>query len=158
MRHADHHQPNLHRCRGQRLGLESEMGDGYLYLHHHRHRRLHLASFTYHATAKPKVRCGIVATSVCRPIINPVPRFVEANRIWDPISKALICSVDASLNIWFLFIVRRMVKFYGLTKYELLLRFNARLIIVSVSFDVSPPRTTLVPDWCLDEILMSVSP
>lgn len=72
---------------------------------------------------------------------NLVPRFREANRIWDPISKALICGVDAGLNVWFLVIVRRIVKFYRLTKYELLVRFNARLIIVSVGLDVSFAHT-----------------
>ncbi|KAG7284420.1 hypothetical protein NEMBOFW57_010793 [Staphylotrichum longicolle] len=66
----------------------------------------------------------------------PAHRFVEANRIWDPISKALICAVDASLNIWFLVIVRRIVNFYGLTKYKVLIRFNARLVVVSVTLDM----------------------
>ncbi|KAK4120179.1 hypothetical protein N657DRAFT_625393 [Parathielavia appendiculata] len=65
----------------------------------------------------------------------PSPRFLAANRIWDPISKALIGAVDASLNIWFLVTVRRVVKFYGLKKYDVLVRFNARLIIFSVSLD-----------------------
>lgn len=64
--------------------------------------------------------------------------YVEINKYWDRTSKVLICIVDAALNIWFLHIVKqRLVRYHGLRKYEPLVRFNSRLIVVSVSMDVS---------------------
>lgn len=58
--------------------------------------------------------------------------------MWDRTSKVLICLVDASLNYYFLRVVKqRLVEQYGLMKYEPLVGFNARLMIVSVLLDVS---------------------
>ncbi|KAL1979358.1 hypothetical protein VTN96DRAFT_6108 [Rasamsonia emersonii] len=63
--------------------------------------------------------------------------YVEINKYWDRTSKVLICIVDAALNIWFLHIVKqRLVRYHGLRKYEPLVRFNSRLIVVSVSMDI----------------------
>ena len=47
--------------------------------------------------------------------------------------------VDAGLNYFFLRTVKqRLVKYHGLTKYAPLVRFNARLMVLSVAMDVSP--------------------
>ncbi|KAL1966283.1 hypothetical protein VTN77DRAFT_4636 [Rasamsonia byssochlamydoides] len=63
--------------------------------------------------------------------------YVLINKYWDRTSKVLICIVDAALNIWFLRIVKqRLVRYHGLKKYAPLVRFNARLMVVSVSMDV----------------------
>lgn len=64
------------------------------------------------------------------------------NRIWDRLSKAFICLVDAGLNYYFLRIVKqRLLNQYGLLKYAPLVTFNARLMVISVLLDVSPsPR------------------
>lgn len=67
-------------------------------------------------------------------------RFVDINRIWDRVSKVLICLVDASLNWYFLKVVKqRLLDQYGLMKYEPLVGFNARLMVISVLLDVSLP-------------------
>ena len=45
--------------------------------------------------------------------------------------------MDAALNLWFLHIVKqRLVRYHGLAKYKPLVRFNARLMILSVGMDV----------------------
>ncbi|KAK7729987.1 hypothetical protein SLS53_009102 [Cytospora paraplurivora] len=63
--------------------------------------------------------------------------YVDINRIWDRISKALICLVDAGLNYYFLRIVKqRLLNQYGLMKYAPLVTFNARLMTISVLLDV----------------------
>ncbi|KAE8333036.1 hypothetical protein BDV39DRAFT_199387 [Aspergillus sergii] len=62
--------------------------------------------------------------------------FVLINRFWDPISKLLICIVDACLNVWFLRVVRvRLVRQNGLKKYGPLVRFNMRMMFISVLMD-----------------------
>ncbi|PGH26762.1 hypothetical protein AJ80_01526 [Polytolypa hystricis UAMH7299] len=71
--------------------------------------------------------------------LDPPPNqtYVLINKYWDPTSKVLICLVDAALNYWFLRIVRqRLVRTYGLKKYAPLVRFNARLMIISIGMDV----------------------
>lgn len=58
-------------------------------------------------------------------------------------SKIIICLVDASLNWYFLYTVRkRLVKYHGLKKYASLVRFNFRLMAVSISLDVGLPFLT----------------
>lgn len=63
--------------------------------------------------------------------------MVIINKYWDRTSKFLIMFVDAGLNYFFLRTVKqRLVKYHGLTKYAPLVRFNARLMVLSVSMDV----------------------
>ncbi|KAJ4386759.1 hypothetical protein N0V93_009657 [Gnomoniopsis smithogilvyi] len=63
--------------------------------------------------------------------------FVQINRIWDRISKSLICLVDAWLNWFFLKNVRvRLVQQAGLLKYQPLVDFNTKLMVLSVLSDV----------------------
>ena len=66
-------------------------------------------------------------------------------------SKIIICLVDASLNWYFLYTVRkRLVKYHGLKKYTSLVRFNFRLMVVSMSLDVClgplPLSASVPPD------------
>ena len=64
--------------------------------------------------------------------------FVDINTYWDRTSKVIILIVDAGLNYYFLRIVKqRLVKYHGLTKYAPLVSFNARLMVISISMDVS---------------------
>lgn len=64
--------------------------------------------------------------------------FVSINTYWDRASKVIILIVDAGLNYYFLRIVKqRLVKYHGLNKYAPLVSFNARLMVVSISMDVS---------------------
>lgn len=54
-------------------------------------------------------------------------------------SKVLIMLVDALLNWYFLRTVKKhLVQQHGLLKYQPLVSFNAKLMIVSISMDVSP--------------------
>jgi hypothetical protein len=65
-------------------------------------------------------------------------RLVTVNRYWDRVEKVIIFIVDAGLNYYFLTIVRRrLVEYHGLKKYEVLIRFNARIMVVSLALDVS---------------------
>ncbi|KAF2014175.1 hypothetical protein BU24DRAFT_348590 [Aaosphaeria arxii CBS 175.79] len=62
--------------------------------------------------------------------------FVKINNIWDKISKVLILIVDAVLNYYFLRTVKiRLVDQHGLKKYQPLVGFNAKLMIVSILMD-----------------------
>jgi hypothetical protein len=67
-----------------------------------------------------------------------IDSFVTVNKYWDRTSKILICIIDAGLNWYFLRIVQqRLVKESRLTKYQPLVSFNAKLMIVSIAMDVS---------------------
>jgi hypothetical protein len=74
------------------------------------------------------------------PPVNEV--FVHINSIWDKITKVLIMLVDAGLNWYFLRTVKtRLVNQHGLIKYQPLVGFNAKLMVVSILMDVSLPAT-----------------
>lgn len=63
---------------------------------------------------------------------------MRINSVWDRISKSLICLVDAWLNWYFLKNVRvRLVEEAGLMKYQPLVDFNTKLMVLSVLSDVS---------------------
>ncbi|MCJ1399944.1 hypothetical protein MMC11_003147 [Xylographa trunciseda] len=63
--------------------------------------------------------------------------YVDINKYWDRTSKIIICLVDASLNWYFLRTVKnRLVKYHGLKKYEPLVKFNFRLMVVSICMDI----------------------
>lgn len=64
--------------------------------------------------------------------------FVRINNVWDKVSKVLILIVDAWLNWYFLKTAKtRLVQQHGLTKYAPLVSFNTKLMVVSISMDVS---------------------
>lgn len=72
------------------------------------------------------------------------PLFVAINNIWDKISKVIIMLVDAGLNWYFLRTVQtRLVSQHGLVKYQPLVGFNAKLMIVSILMDVSALTNSL---------------
>lgn len=65
-------------------------------------------------------------------------RYVDINRIWDRISKVLICLTDAALNVYFSRAVKnRLVRRHGLVKYARVASFTDKLMVVSVLMDVS---------------------
>jgi hypothetical protein len=78
--------------------------------------------------------------------IPPVSQtFVNINMIWDKISKVLILLVDAGLNWYFLRTVKiRLVKQHGLTKYQPLVGFNAKLMVLSIAMDVSQVHSVML--------------
>ncbi|KAK7178250.1 hypothetical protein PSPO01_15706 [Paraphaeosphaeria sporulosa] len=70
--------------------------------------------------------------------LDPPPSqiFVDINDVWDKISKVIILVVDAGLNWYFLRTVKqRLVQQHGLVKYAPLVKFNARLMVVSIAMD-----------------------
>jgi hypothetical protein len=72
-------------------------------------------------------------------MVPPVSQtYVMVNNVWDKASKILILLVDAGLNWYFLRTVKiRIVKQHGLTKFEPLVGFNAKLMVLSIGMDVS---------------------
>ena len=65
-----------------------------------------------------------------------LPRYIHINNIWDRIEKVLYLLVDACLNWYFIRVVRDNLVTNGLQKYNRLVRFNQRIIIVSLLMDV----------------------
>lgn len=67
--------------------------------------------------------------------------YVEINRIWDRVSKSLICLVDAWLNWYLKYFLKnvevRLVEEAGLLKYQPLIEFNTKLMVLFVLLDVS---------------------
>lgn len=70
-------------------------------------------------------------------------RWVDINNVFDRIEKVIFLLVDASLNCYFVHLVRTSLIKYGLTRYKLLYRFNIVMIVLSVSMDVSCNSTAL---------------
>jgi hypothetical protein len=58
------------------------------------------------------------------------------NEIWDRIEKGLYLLVDAALNWYFLKTVKANLISNGLTKYNKLVRFNQRIVVLSLLMDV----------------------
>lgn len=63
-------------------------------------------------------------------------KFISINNVWDRIQKALICVIDALLNVYFVYLVNSRLITNGLTKYTRLFRFNLVMIVVSVALDI----------------------
>ncbi|KAI0599516.1 hypothetical protein F4775DRAFT_600068 [Biscogniauxia sp. FL1348] len=61
--------------------------------------------------------------------------WIHINRIWDRIEKCLFLVLDASLNCYFVYLVRTRLIANGLTKYTKLFWFNVVMIFLSVSLD-----------------------
>jgi hypothetical protein len=63
-------------------------------------------------------------------------RYHVINEYWDRIEKGLYLLVDALLNWYFLKTVKANLISNGLTKYNKLVRFNQRIVAVSLLMDV----------------------
>ncbi|RYP89450.1 hypothetical protein DL769_000001 [Monosporascus sp. CRB-8-3] len=64
------------------------------------------------------------------------PTYIHVNEIWDRVEKVIFCLIDASLNLYFIYLVRSRLIAGGLDKYTSLYRFNLVMIAVSMSLDV----------------------
>ncbi|KAI1839704.1 hypothetical protein JX266_014085 [Neoarthrinium moseri] len=62
--------------------------------------------------------------------------WIHINSIWDRIEKCIFLLVDASLNFYFIHLVRHRLIDNGLTKYVPLYKFNMAMIGISVGLDV----------------------
>lgn len=73
-------------------------------------------------------------------------RYHLINEIWDRIEKVLYLLIDAALNWYFLKVVKSNLINNGLQKYNKLLRFNQRIIIVSLLMDVMIIAAMSIPN------------
>lgn len=67
--------------------------------------------------------------------------YIHVNNIWDRIEKGIFLIVDASLNFYFIYLVRVKLIANGLQKYMPLFKFNIFMVAVSISLDVSTAKT-----------------
>ncbi|KAF1992961.1 hypothetical protein P154DRAFT_504205 [Amniculicola lignicola CBS 123094] len=63
-------------------------------------------------------------------------RYKIINDVWDRIEKVIYLFIDALLNWYFLKVVKANLINNGLQKYNKLLRFNQRIIVISLLMDV----------------------
>ena len=68
------------------------------------------------------------------------------NEIWDRIEKVLYLIIDGLLNWYFLRVVKANLIKNGLTKYNKLLKFNQRIIGVSLLMDVMIIAAMSIPN------------
>lgn len=62
--------------------------------------------------------------------------YIYMNEIWDRTEKVIYLLMDGTLNWYFIRVVKANLVANGLHKYDKLVRFNQRIIIVSLSMDV----------------------
>ncbi|BGP08758.1 hypothetical protein JCM10049v2_004608 [Rhodotorula toruloides] len=63
-------------------------------------------------------------------------RYIRINEVWDRCEKCIYLVVDALLNYLFIRTVNRQLVKNGLDRYRPLVRFNSRLILLSIGMDV----------------------
>lgn len=81
------------------------------------------------------LNAGVMAIWV--PAQLGVKEFLVANAVWHRVEKSIFLVVDASLHIFFLYLVRSRLIQSGLTKYNTLYRFNICMVMVSISLDIT---------------------
>lgn len=64
------------------------------------------------------------------------PRWIHFNNIWDRIEKVLYLLIDGFLNLYFIRVVKVNLIENGLEKYNKLVLFNQRMIVISLLMDV----------------------
>lgn len=62
--------------------------------------------------------------------------FIHVNNIWDRIEKCIFLIIDASLNLYFIHLVKSRLIANGLTKYTRLFNVNLGMIGISITMDV----------------------
>jgi hypothetical protein len=67
---------------------------------------------------------------------SATPTNILLNNIWERIEKSFFLLIDFGLNLYFLYLVRNRLIANGLTKYWRLFKFNAAIVVVSLSMDV----------------------
>jgi hypothetical protein len=73
-------------------------------------------------------------------------RWIRINTIWDRLEKVIYLLLDAFLNYYFIRVVNSNLVRYGLKKYNRLVRFNKRIIAVSLLMDILIIGTMSVPN------------
>lgn len=64
--------------------------------------------------------------------------YIRANVVWDRAEKCIFTVIDASLNAYFMWLVKSKLVANGLTQYMLIYRFNLCMVFISISLDVGP--------------------
>ncbi|KAJ4345398.1 uncharacterized protein N0V89_011528 [Didymosphaeria variabile] len=72
--------------------------------------------------------------------------YILVNEIWDRIEKVIYLLIDAALNWYFLKVVKANLINNGLQKYNKLLRFNQKIIVVSLLMDVMIIAAMSIPN------------
>ncbi|KAG7446595.1 uncharacterized protein BT62DRAFT_994173 [Guyanagaster necrorhizus] len=62
--------------------------------------------------------------------------YMSLNHWWDKFEKAIYLLLDLSLNVLFIRMVKSRLVDHGLTKYDRVMRFNQRIIVVSIGMDI----------------------
>ena len=68
-------------------------------------------------------------------------QFIAINNIWDRVEKVIFAIMDAILNFYFIWVVKKRLIANGLHKYNRLYQMNLFLVAISIALDVSPQRT-----------------
>ncbi|KAH6874560.1 hypothetical protein B0T10DRAFT_521725 [Thelonectria olida] len=63
-------------------------------------------------------------------------RFIHINEIWDRCEKVIFAIIDAALNFYFIYVVKKRLISNGLDKYTRLYQMNLFLVGISISLDV----------------------
>lgn len=87
--------------------------------------------------------------SYSRNILMPAPRYIHINNIWDRTEKVIYLILDACLNWYFIRTVKHNLVVNGLQKYSRLVRFNQRIIIISLLMDVMIIGAMSIPNGFL---------
>jgi hypothetical protein len=72
--------------------------------------------------------------------------WIHVNDIYDRIEKVIYLLIDLALNLYFLYLVRSRLIARGLLKYRSLFKFNAVIVVASLSMDVSQPPYSKIVD------------
>ncbi|KAH7113240.1 hypothetical protein B0J11DRAFT_146022 [Dendryphion nanum] len=72
--------------------------------------------------------------------------FIHINEIWDRVEKCLYLLIDVILNWYFIRVVKRNLVNNGLGKYNKLVVFNQRMIIISLLMDVMIIAAMSIPN------------
>jgi len=73
-------------------------------------------------------------------------RYHVINEYWDRTEKGLYLFVDAALNWYFLKTVKANLIANGLTKYNKLVQFNQRIVVLSLLMDVMIIAAMSIPN------------
>jgi hypothetical protein len=63
--------------------------------------------------------------------------WIHVNAIWDRIEKVIFCLIDVALNSTFMYLVYTKLIAAGFEKYRPLFNYNAVMVLISLSMDVS---------------------
>ncbi|CAM1509912.1 Fc.00g002470.m01.CDS01 [Cosmosporella sp. VM-42] len=62
--------------------------------------------------------------------------FVHINEIWDRCEKVIFAIMDAALNFYFIYVVKKRLISNGLQKYNRLYQMNLILVAISIALDI----------------------